>query len=286
MPRYVQDDYELPDDDELPYEGKIYRRRRRRAPVGLFIVFALLVMGAAAVASFFYVTDRQQDDAFCVTCHTPQHESYVQRGQASVAGALAPDLASFHYQQIVGNGGTLHCIDCHRGDNSTRHRIDTFVFSARMAARWVAAADDPRLEKTAITTTVVGGITQTVAQTSLALREPVLTNASCIGCHTDQLLVAGQANHVHNTLPAVYEAWKNGARLIPPKDATDPQAIVAQGLVRYNTTLQCHSCHQAHRTTDSIHYLDLQAVVKPACEQCHRQSGQGPSQVEIQEEQP
>ena len=88
---------------------------------------------------------------------------------------------------------------------------------------------------------------------------------------------------MHNTLPAVYDAWKAGARLIPPADATDPQAVVADGLLRYNTTVQCHNCHQAHRSTDSPSYLDLQNVVKPACEQCHAQSGAGPLNVTINE---
>ncbi len=286
MPRYVQDEYELPDDDdELPYEGKIYRRKRRRAPWGLFLLFAALVMGAAGVASFLYVSEQQESDGFCLSCHTPQHEAYLDRAEAAVGGALAPDLSSFHYQQIRGsNSGEIQCIDCHRGDDSTRHRLDTFVFSARMSARWVLGDDDRSLEKTAITSTLSNGITQTVAQTTLALHEPRLTNASCIGCHTDQLLVAGLANHTHNTLPSVYDAWKNGASLIPPKDAPNPQVIVAQGLVRYNTTVQCHNCHQTHRTLDTANYLDRQNVVKPACEQCHRQSGRGPLEVVIPEE--
>ena len=295
MPRYVKDEYELPDDDdELPYEGKIYRRRHRRAPWGLFVLFAVLVMGAAGIASFLYVSDQQESDSFCVSCHTPQHTAYLDRAEAAMGGALAPDLSSFHYQQIRGSSvsGEIHCIDCHRGDDTstpsagqafTRNRVDTFVFSVRMAARWVLGDDDRSLEKTAITTTVTNGVTQTVAQTTLALHEPRLTNASCIGCHTGQLLVAGLANHTHNTLPSVYDAWKNGASLIPPKDAPNPQAVVAQGLVRYNTTVQCSSCHQTHRTLDTANYLDRQNVVKPACEQCHRQSGRGPLEVVIPE---
>ena len=287
MPRYVRDEYELPDDDDdLPDVGKIYRRRPRRAPAILFVLFAALVMGAAGIASYFYVNQRQESDNFCLSCHTPQHEAYLKRAEAAVGGALAADLSSFHYQQIRGNGGDIHCIDCHRGADDTTHRIQTFVLSARMTARWVAGSDDRTLEKTAITTTVISGITQTAPQTTLALREPHLTNASCIGCHTAQLLVAGMANHKHNTLPVVYDAWKAGARLTAPKGATDPQAIVAQGLVRFDTTVQCSSCHQTHRSLETANYLDMQAVVKPACEQCHRQTGQGPRDVTVTEGQP
>lgn len=284
MPRYVNDEFELPDDyeDDFGYEGRLYRRRRR-SPLPVLLALVALFFIVAGVASFVFVNDRQQQDSFCLECHTPQHDAYVQRAEASVGGALAPDLASFHYQQIRGQGGEVRCIDCHRGDDSLAHRADTFALSARMAALWLTSADDLRLEKTAITSTVVNGITQTVRQTTLALHAPDMTNASCIGCHQQELLVAGKANHMHNTLPAVYEAWKNGARLIPPADATDPQAVVAEGLLLYNTTVQCHSCHQAHRSTEAANYLDMQNVVKPACEQCHAQAGAGPLDVTITE---
>jgi len=281
VPRYVRDEYELPDDDELPDVGKIYRRRRSRLPGLLFALFALVVMGGAAAASYVYVNQRQESDAFCISCHTPQHSAYLKRAEAALGGALAADLSSFHYQQIRGSGGDIHCIDCHRGDNSPQDRIATMLLSARMAARWVVGSDNRALEKTVITTTVIGGITLTVPQTTLALHEGRLTNMSCIACHTQQMLVAGQANHMHNTLPAVYEVWKAGARLVPPKGATDPQAIVAQGLVRLDTTVECSSCHQTHRSIETANYLDMQAVVKPACERCHRQTGQGPADVVI-----
>lgn len=284
MPRYVNDEYELPDDydDDFSLEGRLYRRRRR-SPFPLLMALGAVFFIVAGIASFFFVNERQERDSFCVSCHTPQHEAYAQRAEASVGGALAPDLASFHYQQIRGQNSEIHCIDCHRDDDSLRHRIDTFGLSARMSVRWLAGIDDLRLEKTAITTTVVSGITTTVPQTSLALHEPTLTNASCIGCHAQTLLVTGAKNHLHNTLPAVYEAWKNGARLIPPADAIDPQAVVAAGLLRYNTTVQCSSCHQAHRSTDAPNYLDMQNVVKPACEQCHAQAGAGPLDVTVTE---
>jgi nitrate/TMAO reductase-like tetraheme cytochrome c subunit len=284
-PRYLTDDYELPDDDDdLPYEGKLYRRKRRSPALPAFIaLFTVLLI--AGVASFFHFSEQQKQDAFCISCHTPQHRAYLNRAEAAVGGALADDLSSFHYQQIRGQGGEIRCIDCHRGDGSTNDRLETMLLSARLAAAWLAASDDRTIEKTAITSTVISGITQTVLQTTLALHAPRLTNASCIGCHTGQLLVAGPENHHHNTLPAVYDAWKAGARLTAPKNVTETQTIATQGLVRYETTVQCTSCHQTHRTTEAANYLDRQGVVKPACEQCHRQTGAGPLEVTIPEEQ-
>lgn len=286
MPRYrITDPYELPDDDtdEETYEGAIYRRRRR-PPTGAFAALGVLIAVGVGAASAFTVTERQERDAFCLSCHTAQHRAYAERAQSAIAGALAPDLSSYHYQSIHGKGGELRCIDCHRGDGGVRHRAETLILSAEMAALWLAGQDDQRLEKTAITTTVLNGITQTVAQTMLGLRRPHLTNAGCVSCHEAQLLVAGAANHMHNALPAAYEAWKRGAPLTAPKDEPDPQAVIAMGLVRYETTVQCANCHQAHRALDTARFLDLQGVVKPACEQCHRETGRGPAEVTVGEE--
>lgn len=283
MPRTLVDEYELPDDDDdWPYEGKLYRRRRR-SPLGPFFGLLAAVLVVTGVASAAYVSDRQEDDQFCVSCHTPQHKAYLERADASVAGALAPDLSSFHYQQIRGQGGTIRCIDCHRGDGSTPHRLETLLLSARMAGAWLAGTDDRTLEKTAITTTVMNGITQTVPATSLALRAPRLSNDGCVACHEQTVLVAGLDNHAHNMLPAAYRAWQAGARLIAPPNASDPQAVIAQGLVPFNTALECSSCHQTHRSLETDGYLDRQGVVKPACEQCHRETGLGPATVTIAE---
>ncbi|PJF48509.1 MAG: hypothetical protein D6709_12400 [Chloroflexi bacterium] len=283
MPRYrIADSYELPDDDldEETYEGA-FHRRRRRSPTGALLALGVLIAVGIGAASAFTVIERQERDAFCLACHTAQHRAYVERAQSAIAGALAPDLSSYHYQSIHGAGGELRCIDCHRGNGGTRHRVETLILSAELTALWLAGRDDQRLEKTAITTTVTNGITRTVAQTTLGLRRPHLTNEGCVTCHQAQLLIAGAANHMHNTLPAAYEVWKRGAPLTAPKDEPDPQAIIAMGLVRYETTVQCANCHQAHRSSDAARFLDLQGVVKPACEQCHRETGQGPAEVEV-----
>ncbi|MDW8350277.1 MAG: hypothetical protein RML99_00070 [Anaerolineae bacterium] len=287
MPRYrITDEYELPgddDDDDWSYEGKIYRRPRR-SPTGPLVAMVALIAIGAGIAGLFTVSERQERDSFCLSCHTAQHRAYVDRAQASIAGALAPDLSSYHYQQVHGQGGELRCIDCHRGDGGVRHRVDTLILSAELATLWLAGQDDQRLEKTSITTTVINGVTRTVPQTTFGLRAPHLSNAGCIACHREQLLVAGMDNHMHNMLPDVYEAWKAGAPLIAPRDAPDAQAIIALGLARYETTLQCSNCHQAHRSLDTALFLDLQGVVKPACEKCHRETGRGPAEVTISEE--
>ena len=89
---------------------------------------------------------------------------------------------------------------------------------------------------------------------------------------------AGAENHTHNSLPAAYQLWKNGARLIPPRGANDIQAVVARGLAQSATTLQCAQCHQTHRVLETDLYID-QAELARRCAQCHIESGKGPREV-------
>lgn len=278
MPRYIRDPYEFPGDEDLPlYEGRIRRRERLIWPIyGL----VLIVVGIAAAFGVGQVQSWQEQDESCISCHTPQHEAYLDRARAAMAGAIAADLSSHHYQYLHGTGESLRCIDCHRGDHSTRARVETLWLSARMAGRWLAGTDDRTIEKTTLTLTVRSGITQTVPQTSLALSDPHLSNDGCVQCHQETLLTAGMANHMHNMLPPAYRLWVNGARLIPPRDVPDAQALIARGLVLYPTTLYCSNCHQTHRSIGTEGYLDWLNVVKPACEQCHREAGAGPAEVQ------
>jgi predicted CXXCH cytochrome family protein len=85
-------------------------------------------------------------------------------------------------------------------------------------------------------------------------------------------------NHTHNMLPAAYALWKNGGVLIPPKGATDVQAIVAKGLVSYPSALTCTDCHQAHVSSEADFFLDQTVRVPRACDSCHQQAGVKPKQ--------
>jgi hypothetical protein len=268
MPRVIEDDYELPEFDDLPLEEKL--RRRRGVPFGVFVAFTVLILIGAGIYSYFYFVERQTQDAFCATCHTTQHETYLKRAESSVAGSLAPDLSSFHYQQIRGQGGNIRCIDCHRGDDGARHRIETMGLSARMSLIWLVNGGDKTLEKTSRVVTSTDGITRMLGTDALVA--PSLSNDGCVTCHETQLLVAGQQNHFHNTLPIVYERWKNGARLSAPNEEPNAQALLARGLVRIETSVTCSNCHQVHRSTEEENYLNVR-MKDLACEHCHRESG-------------
>ncbi|MCS7059867.1 MAG: hypothetical protein RMN25_01765 [Anaerolineae bacterium] len=260
--RRIADQYELPDYDEPDegYIGALLRRPRR--PWGrIWAVVGIVLALAGLLTSLIYVDRAEREDAFCIGCHTVPEQTYFDRAGAAMAGALAVDLSSYHYQQIRGAGGVIHCINCHEGDGSAGHVLDKRLLGLRNLIEWFIGRNDPSVEK-------------------LRVRAPHLSNDGCVACHQETILVAGLDNHYHNMLPISYVLWKNGARLIPPRSAEDVQAIIAAGLVSYNTDVQCSDCHQTHRTLETTLYLDV-GVVQRSCVQCHLQVGQGPLEVTV-----
>src|SRR5450759_5185471 len=188
--RTIRDEYELPEDDEGDeHVGSLLHKRRHH--VGLWIIgLALLVLLGAGIYSLVWFGNAQQTDSFCIDCHTAPEVNYVDRANSAMAGALANDLASFHYQQIKGQGGTLHCIECHQGTGNMNHRFDVITLSTRNALLWMIGQNDTRLEKQ-------------------HLQVPQLANAACASCHQKTLLLTGMDNHWHNMLPVAYDVWHN-----------------------------------------------------------------------------
>jgi predicted CXXCH cytochrome family protein len=263
--RSIHDEYELPDDDSGEYGGEYVGalfRRRHRSPWPLVFGVIFLALVAASVYAVIRVSKEQQNDSFCTGCHTAPEQTYVDRSTTARAGALAADLASYHYQQISGQGGTLRCIDCHQGNGSLGHRIDAMALSARNALVWLAGRNDQKTEK-------------------LYATIPHLANDGCLQCHQKTLLLAGMANHYHNMLPAAFTLWRNGGSLIAPQGTKDVQAVIAAGLVRYDTSVQCSDCHRSHLTTEADLYLDKDVNVPLRCVQCHREVNKGPLAVSV-----
>lgn len=236
--RTIRDEYELPDDDE-DLEG-VYGLRRPRPQIGGYLVLLLvIVMIAGGLYLAVRITNEQSKDTFCLSCHTVPEQTYFNRAGSASAGAIAVDLSSFHYQTLVGQGGVIRCIDCHQGTGSLTHRVDVLMVSTRHALEWVLGSQDNAIEK---------GYTSA----------PHLANDSCLSCHAKTLLVAGAANHWHNMLAATYELWRNGVSVIAPAGTTDKQAVIAAGLVKYESSLVCSDCHRTHASQNDT------AISKPA----------------------
>lgn len=227
-----------------------------------FGVFALVAVLAAGLAAAGYVSHREEDDRFCISCHTAPEVVYYQRAQAALAradGALVPDLSSAHYIKAK---TPFRCIDCHRGDNGLVSRASTLALGARDTLAWLSGQADPSLEK----------------NTALA---PGLLNTACNRCHTETLLITGFENHFHNKLPDAYRAWQAGGKLSPPRQGP-PTSELVTGLKFYDTTVTCLDCHRAHvQAEEEQFFLKQDEVVLPACERCHQQVGQGPARLRL-----
>lgn len=211
------------------------------------------------------VTKLEERDSFCISCHTAPEEAYYNRAQQALAikdaGSFEDpaDLASAHYGLAE---EPFRCIDCHRGDGSILHRGETLLLGTRDALILLSGSADETLEKT-------------------AAAAPDLLNAGCTHCHTESLLVTGFNNHFHNMLPPAYEAWQAGGTLFPPQGFSEiPEGAEPE---LFETALTCLDCHHAHKSiTDGSFtlYLDVEAVVFPACVQCHAETGHGPLELD------
>lgn len=227
--------------------------RRLRPPLWVIIGLGMLVLAGSAAAA---VSKLEEDDRFCISCHTAPEVAYYERVLAVAADAahaqVPPDLSSAHTRWVEDG---FRCIDCHRGNAGAVHRATTLALGARDAALFLSGQADPTLEKG-----------------TMAL--PALASAACTRCHTDALLITGFGNHFHNKLPEAYEAWRAGGELVTPPDGT-----LIDALAQVETTVSCVDCHRAHVQAPGAEaqgYLDLESVVLPACVQCHREVGHGP----------
>lgn len=229
---------------------------KRSGAVGATVVI-LLVMGLGTAG---YASHLEEDDRFCISCHTAPEMAYYERAQQAKAGRQPPvDLSSKHYTE-AGAGLPFRCIDCHRGNHTLVDRATTLALGLYDTLVWISGQADPTLGK----------------HTAYA---PGLLNTACSRCHTDTLLVTGFENHFHNDLPEAYRAWQAGGQLLPPRQrpATGEEA---RGLTFYNTTVTCLSCHRAHvRGEESQFYLQQETLVLPACERCHQEVGRGPARL-------
>ncbi len=241
-------------------------RRRRRWPVIAGIgFFVLLILGSG---SFVVASALEDQDSFCISCHTVPETTYYNRAYMALdnTSAAVPDLATAHYLLSQEHGKpAFACIDCHRGDASLGNRIATIALGGRDMVIYVLGRADPTIEKTQIA-------------------EGWLPNNSCIGCHTDTLLrQAGLDNHYHNYLPQTAALLANGAT---PEAATATNGSNGANGGRFNSrafrtinvNLNCTDCHLAHTTLingATTMFVNTSAVAIQ-CVECHKIAHEGP----------
>jgi nitrate/TMAO reductase-like tetraheme cytochrome c subunit len=134
----------------------------------------LLALGAllgvlALVGGVGFVSYKEQDNRFCISCHTQPETEYFDRNVRADATQSAEDLASFHHRTK-----DIRCIDCHVGEG----------FVGRATVVSLAAWDAFK------------------HYTGLARQPAVIVfpvqNEACIKCHEQDIQKPGFDNHEHN----------------------------------------------------------------------------------------
>jgi hypothetical protein len=233
----------------------------REVPWWSWLALALLMVMVTLPAA----SRLEEQDSFCISCHTAPEQTYYDRAQAALSGETPfADLSSAHYGT---SGLDFACIDCHRGDQGPLHRLQTFGLGAQDALVFFSGNADPTIEK-------------------LTTGHPGLVESGCIACHTDSMLVLGFNNHFHNLLPQSYEALQTGAEASAPPEAPDLtgddlRSVEAEfGAQVAVLCLDCHRGHQNIQGSEQFYYLDVNTTVYPACVACHNATEKGPQRVE------
>ncbi|RMG88977.1 MAG: hypothetical protein D6706_22230 [Chloroflexi bacterium] len=243
----------------------------------LFVLIGLIVFGVIGTLGASKLEER---DSFCTSCHLAPEVTYVERtSSARMAEDVfnIPDLASFHYW----DNPDFRCVDCHRGDDSLAHRGRVLLLAASDTITFLTGRADETLEK---------GNVPAVNPNELPWhgpemynRAPDILNAACEKCHQETLTLVGFENHFHNKLPAARVAFEATGELLFPQDWPQslPEDMTDSDLIQpEETVLTCLDCHRAHvQGFEFDFFLQEQAVVLPACTQCHVETGKGPQDL-------
>jgi hypothetical protein len=129
----------------------------------------LLGIVLAILGGVGYVSYREQDDAFCASCHTQPESEYYQRYVQATQTNNATDLAALHHRKK-----DTRCIDCHVGEGILG-RATVVSLAAWDAFKYYTG----------------------IAQQPAHLVYPV-QNEACVKCHLADMTKPGFENHMHN----------------------------------------------------------------------------------------
>ncbi len=138
-------------------------RSWRFGALGAVIALVALIGGVG------FVSYQEQNDRFCISCHTQPETQFFERDAQAVAQQSATDLASFHYRTKG-----IRCIDCHIGEGIVGRAAVLSI------AGWDAFKHYTGLQHQPATIVI-----------------PV-QNAACIKCHEADIRKPGFENHYHN----------------------------------------------------------------------------------------
>jgi nitrate/TMAO reductase-like tetraheme cytochrome c subunit len=133
--------------------------------LGLLAISIVLAM----IIGVGYVSYREQDDAFCISCHTQPETEFSNRNLRADQSQNAEDLASFHHRKKQ-----TRCIDCHVGEGMLGRDIVVSLAAWDAFKHYTGIARQPAV-----------------------IVFPV-QNEACIKCHAQEVIKPGFENHMHN----------------------------------------------------------------------------------------
>ena len=142
--------------------------RVRHFPFAILGISAIIFLVAVA-GSVAFVSYQEQDDRFCMSCHTQPETEYFNRYVQADATKFADDLASFHHRKKE-----VRCIDCHVGEGIVG-RTQVVAMAGWNAFKHYT------------------GLQQQPAKIIIPLQ-----NEACAKCHDAELRKPGFENHFHN----------------------------------------------------------------------------------------
>jgi hypothetical protein len=235
--------------------------RRRRWPLIIGGLFALLVLFSGV--SFATATVLEDQDTFCISCHTIPETTYYNRAYIALdhPTQVVNDLATAHFHlSQTGTKTPFACIDCHRGDQSLFARVAAIALGAKDTLVYVVGHENTQIE-------TMPSLTET----------DWLSNSACISCHAATLLDTsnGLNNHFHTKLPqSAALRTSSGTPAASGYNAKWSQPVD-------NVNLQCTNCHVAHKTVaagSAKQFIDSQYEAN-ACVSCHKIAHEGPQNV-------
>lgn len=190
------------------------------------LVGVILVGIAAAIGGLTVVNANEQNDEFCVSCHTEPESTYYARFQGAAPGQ-SQDLSAYHHSQLYPRNSpgasNIRCIDCHVGEGLVGRGI---VISL---AAWDALKH----------------VTGTATQPAKVVF--TIQNEGCIKCHEQQVKVNLDKpakpfqidNHFH------YKLFESGAP--------------------FESCVACHLAHREGSETNAFQFRDAIIPVCQDC---------------------
>jgi nitrate/TMAO reductase-like tetraheme cytochrome c subunit len=191
------------------------------------VIVGILVVGMAALlGGVSIVSSNEQNDNFCVSCHTEPESTYFARFQSAMTGR-SQDLAAYHHRQLYPRNSpaasNIRCIDCHVGEGLVGRGIVVSL------AGWDA----------------LKYVTGTATQPAKVVF--TIQNDGCVKCHDQQVKVNLDKpvkpfvidNHFH------YKLFEKGAP--------------------FESCVACHVSHREGTETNAFQFRDVIIPVCEDC---------------------